>query len=303
MNRRLLIFFVTLALTSASAPAQASQTGAASTEMRAAANDAYQKQDWAAAAAAYEKIVKLEGQNPNARYRLGLSLLNLKQNAEALVHLEASMSISPNPVFAMAVARAYARTGKTEKVYETIEKSLTLGGIAPESLTSETDFFAIKTEPRFVELVKKSDLAVHPCKAKSEFRQFDFWIGEWLPKNPQGVTVGTSSIQLILGDCVVFENWSTPVSSGKSFNVFDVRDGKWHQTWVDNKGLITHYVGGLVDGKMILVANTIVNGQKTLAKMTFAKLENGDVRQHGENSTDNGKTWNTTFDFIYVRKQ
>ena len=55
-------------------------------------------------------------------------------------------------------------------------------------------------------------------------------------KNAQGVTVGSSSIQLILGSCVIFENWKTPVSSGKSFNIFNAADGKWHQTWVDDNG-------------------------------------------------------------------
>jgi len=35
--------------------------------------------------------------------------------------------------------------------------------------------------------------------------------------------------------------------------------------------------------------------------MTFSRLPDGNVRQHGENSTDDGKTWTTTFDFKYVR--
>jgi hypothetical protein len=169
-------------------------------------------------------------------------------------------------------------------------------------LNDEKDFAAVKGEAKFVEYVKKLDALAVPCRARPEFRQFDFWVGEWLPKNAQGVTVGTSSIQLILSSCIVFENWETPVSAGKSFNVFDVRDGKWHQTWVDSRGLMTHYVGALVDGKMVLDSESVQNGQKTIARMTYSKLPNGDVRQHGESSTD-GKTWMTTFDFIYVRKK
>lgn len=106
---------------------------------------------------------------------------------------------------------------------------------------------------------------------------------------------------MILKSCIIFENWNTPVSAGKSFNVYDTRDGKWHQTWVDDKGLMTHYVGGLVDGKMVLTTESIQNGTKTIGKMTFSKLPDGNVRQHGESSTDDGKTWATTFDFKYVR--
>src|SRR5688572_2870642 len=272
-------------------------------EMRSAANDAYQKQDWTAAAAGFEKIVKIEEKNAGARYRYGIALLNLNRNEEALANFESAMSISANAVFALAAARAYSRTGKKDKVYETLEKSLTMGGIAPASLTGEKDFAAFRDEPRFVEFVKKSDLAVNPCKARPEFRQFDFWIGEWLPKNAQGLTVGTSSIQLILGSCVIFENWNTPVSSGKSFSNFSTADGKWHQTWVDDKGTLAYYTGGLVDGKMVLDSERVVNGKKTISRMTFTKLDNGDVRQHGGASTDDGKTWTPTFDFTYIRKK
>lgn len=291
------IFLILLVTTSLSA-----QT-AITPEERAAANEAYQKQDWKMAVAAYEKIVKAEAKNAGAKYRYGMALIALNQYTKAVDPLESAMSISPNPIFALAAARAYARVGNKTKMYEVLEKSLTLGGIAPESLTSESDFTDVKAELKFIDLVKRSDMTVNPCKARPEFRQFDFWIGEWLPKNTQGVTVGTSSIQLILGSCIIFENWSTPVSSGKSFNVYDTRDGKWHQTWVDDKGLITHYVGGLVDGKMVLESESVVNGKKMIARMTFSKLDNGDVRQHGESSTDEGKTWTTTFDFTYVRKK
>ncbi len=184
-----------------------------------------------------------------------------------------------------------------------MEKSLTLGGIAPEILNAEKDFAVFKDERRFRDLVKKSDLAVNPCKASLEFRQFDFWIGEWIAKNVQDVVVGSSSIQQILGQCVIFENWSTPVSSGKSFNIYDVNDKRWHQAWVDDKGIFTHYIGEVKAGKMVYIADTVIGGKKTLAKMTFSKLDNGDVRQFGKNSVDDGKTWTMTFDFTYVRKK
>lgn len=273
-------------------------------EMRAEANRLYQASDWAKAAEAYEKIVALEPKNPNANYRLGLTLLNLNKDTEAQKCLDIALTASPNSVFALALARAYARTGNKAKAFETIEKSTTLGGIAPETLTAEKDFATWKEDLGFKELVRKSDLAVNPCKTSPEFRQFDFWMGEWDVKNPQGVPSGASSVQLILGQCIIFENWSGGSgTNGKSFNVYDTNDKKWHQTWVDDKGTFAHYIGGLVDGKMVIVADTLINGKKALSKMTFSKLPNGDVRQHGENSADDGKTWTTSFDLIYSKKK
>lgn len=297
-----LIFFIIFAAVSTSFAQP--QTGSSVTpEMRVAANDAYQKQDWKTAAAAYEKIVKAEEKNVGARYRYGVALLGIGDNVNAQAQLENVFAASPNPIFALALARAYIRNGSKDKAYETLEKSINLGGISPDSLNTEPDFAAIKTEARFADIVKRSDIAANPCKASPSFREFDFWIGEWDAKNAQGVTVGSSSIQLILGRCVIFENWSTPVSSGKSFNIFDTTDKKWHQTWVSDKGTLTHYVGGLVDGKMVLDSEAMVNGKKTINRMTFSKLADGSVRQHGESSSDEGKTWTTTFDFTYVRKK
>jgi Putative Zn-dependent protease, contains TPR repeats len=304
MKRTLVTSFSIAVILSICGSSVIAQTKAAVTsEMRQEANDYYQKQDWPNAAKSYEKILETEEANLGARYRYGLSLLNLNKNAEAQAQLERVFAASPNAVFALALSRAYSRTGDAAKMYATLEKSTKFGGIAPENLTTEKDFAAFKNEPRFKDLVSKSDLAVNPCKASAEFRQFDFWIGEWDAKNPQGITVGSSSIQLILNQCVIFENWNTSLSSGKSFNIFDVNDKKWHQTWVNDKGVLTHYTGGLEDGKMVLAAENVVNGTKTLARMTFSKLPNGDVRQYGDGSTDGGKTWTPSFDFTYSRKK
>jgi hypothetical protein len=273
-----------------------------SADARNAANEAYQKKDWKAAASGYETIVKAEAKNAGALYRLGIALINLDRAKEAIAYLDSAMGVSPNPVFAFALARAHARNGEKEKMYAVFERSLTLGGISSESLNGENDFAPVKGEPKFVEYVKKLDAVANPCRARPEFRQFDFWIGEWAPQNPQGLTVGTSSIQLILNDCIIFENWNTPQGGGKSFSLWDARDGKWHQTWVDTRGGITHYTGGLEGDKMVLVAETInPTGQKSLMRMTYSKLPEGQVRQHGEGSADGGKTWSTVYDFKYVK--
>ncbi len=290
-------------LVSFTASAQNQMSADTLAKLKQEANDFYQKQDWQKSANNYEKIVKVEEKNIGARYRLGYSLLNLGKIADAQKHLENVFNASPNAVFALALARVYARSGDKEKTFEIIEQSTTLGGIAPETLTGEKDFAAFAGDQRFKDLVIKSDLAVNPCKAKPEFRQFDFWIGEWNVKNPQGLTAGSSSVQLILGSCIIFENWSSGTgSNGKSFNIYDTNDGKWHQTWVDDKGTFTHYIGEYADGKLVYVADTLQNNQKTKLRMTFTKLPNGDVRQFGENSNDDGKTWQTGYDLTYSRK-
>ena len=91
-----------------------------------------------------------------------------------------------------------------------------------------------------------------PCSAP-EYRQFDFWLGSWTVETPDGKTAGTNSITQILGGCVLREEWTgAGPSRGTSYNIFDARTGQWHQTWVDNGGLLLVLDGAFEDGKMVL---------------------------------------------------
>src|SRR5262245_5513099 len=90
------------------------------------------------------------------------------------------------------------------------------------------------------------------CKA-AEFRQFDFWLGEWTVPAPGGKPPGHSRIESILDGCVILENWQGGSGyTGKSFNIYNRETGHWEQFWVDTTGSRLHLVGGLVDGKMVL---------------------------------------------------
>src|SRR5688500_1921848 len=63
-------------------------------------------------------------------------------------------------------------------------------------------------------------------------RQFDFWIGEWEVNDARGRRLGTNRIEAILGGCVLAESWEgSSGSRGRSLNVYDPGDNKWHQSW------------------------------------------------------------------------
>ncbi|MBK9164580.1 MAG: tetratricopeptide repeat protein [Acidobacteria bacterium] len=270
--------------------------------MRSEADAAYQKKDWKAALPLYEKIASAEPNDFGPKYRLGVCLIGLSRYRDAIGPLEIVMTASPNPVFATALARAFAGAKEAGKMFEVLEQATKLGGIPATTLDGSAEFAAFRSDDKFVELSNRLDIAANPCNGSPEFRQFDFWIGEWDAKNAQGLTVGSSSIELILSNCVIFENWNTPVNSGKSFNVFNRNDKKWYQTWVDDKGNINHYTGTLIDGKMVMIGESPNVTPRTLLRMTFSKLPDGGVRQLGESSTDDGKTWTQRYDFTYVRK-
>lgn len=144
-----------------------------------------------------------------------------------------------------------------------------------------------------------------PCSAP-EYRQFDFWVGEWAVTSAEQ-PAGTNSIRPIHGGCALQENWQGAGEggvSGSSFNAYDRATGRWHQTWVDGNGTLLQLDGGLVDGAMVL------EGQRpsregdgtTLHRISWTPNEDGTVRQLWEASQDDGGTWTVLFDGHYTKQ-
>lgn len=154
--------------------------------------------------------------------------------------------------------------------------------------------------------LKAQQLPAHPCAADTMYHQFDFWIGNWEVFGPKG-KAGESHIERILDSCVILENWTSAKLgyTGKSFNTYNASTGQWQQTWVDNAGGSTEYLRGNAEkDKMVFYAdkNAGKGGKNFLRRLSFYKLSNDKVRQHGERSDDDGKTWTTEYDLEYRRK-
>src|SRR4051794_18309792 len=85
-----------------------------------------------------------------------------------------------------------------------------------------------------------------PCQS-SEHRQFDFWVGHWDVFGPAGRKGGENPIELIADGCALLEKWTGNGGvPGKSLNIYDSVDRRWHQTWVDNGGTLLILAGQLV---------------------------------------------------------
>ena len=142
--------------------------------------------------------------------------------------------------------------------------------------------------------------------AAPEYRQFDFWVGDWTVTTPKGKTAGTNRIESILGGCVLQEHWvSSNGGDGTSLNMWNAADSTWRQVWMDAGGNLLELEGRLVSGSMVLTGAHPTPGKPgsvTIERVTWTPREGGMVRQHWEASTDGGATWATQFDGLYVRK-
>jgi len=75
-----------------------------------------------------------------------------------------------------------------------------------------------------------------PCSDPPS-RQFDFWIGDWDVKTPDGKQAGTNRVDAVLGGCAIQEHWAgVRGMTGTSLNMYIPSKGQWHQTWIDDRG-------------------------------------------------------------------
>ena len=144
--------------------------------------------------------------------------------------------------------------------------------------------------------------AADACGA-SDYRQFDFWLGEWVVHTVDGKLAGTNRIAREYGGCVVHERYSTDRGyTGESLNTYDAGRKVWHQTWVDSDGTLLVLEGGLRGTSMVLEGATVdADGKMTKHRITWTPNADGSVRQHWESTDEQGR-WGTLFDGRYTRK-
>jgi hypothetical protein len=138
-----------------------------------------------------------------------------------------------------------------------------------------------------------------------EHRQFDFWVGEWeVFRAADGKAVGSNRVTSEYAGCVVHEHYTTPRPyAGESLNTYDARRGVWHQTWVDNGGLLLVLEGRWTGSAMVLEGpGTDPQGRAVKHRITWTPNADGTVRQFWQTAAPPDGEWKTTFDGLYRRK-
>lgn len=142
-----------------------------------------------------------------------------------------------------------------------------------------------------------------PACASAEHRQFDFWLGDWDVRAPDGTRAGTNRVVSILDGCGVQENWRGARGTiGTSLNAWDAGHHVWRQTWIDSSGSVLLLEGTFRAGDMILSGETPQpGGTRVRERITWHPSPDGSVRQLWQQSNDDGRTWTTAFDGQYTR--
>ena len=143
-----------------------------------------------------------------------------------------------------------------------------------------------------------------PCSSK-EYKQFDFWIGNWNVYNTNNQLIGTNKIVRMNNACTIQENWESKTSSNKgtSYNYYNNKDKSWNQLWISNTGGVLALKGNRIGNKMILKSEAVKNKKGDYYnKITWTKKSDGSVEQLWQIVDINDKILSESFKGLYKKE-
>jgi hypothetical protein len=272
-----------------------------------AANDAWNKRDYARAVDAYRVLVRADTTLIPPQMRLGVSLIAIGQYGEAKTHFAAAEKLgAPVTQTAFGMALSFAGEGKMDDAFRELRRATDAGlPLVPIPGDSMPIMQKVREDARFADFAAALDRNARPCMYDQKYREFDFWIGTWdvQPRGQPNAPPARNVISSMDAGCVVFESWTAPGSEGQSFNIYDRSRGKWFQTWVDKSGGLHEYSGEYRDNAMRYEGESSgpprgTTRQKT--RLTFFRIAPDTVRQFSEVQRPDG-SWVTNYDLIYTR--
>lgn len=265
----------------------------------------YDAEEWNLAIEAYQSLLKGNDSDSSLWFNLGTSQMKLGKYKEAQKSFDQAVQRYYSKVLThYNKAKTFAFNGENLPMLKQLNLAAENGFSAYPRINAEKAFDPFRTTEAFKEVIERVTDNTHPCLKDANSRHFDFWIGEW-DVMVNGVKVGENSITRAIGGCAIHENYVTERAyAGQSINYFDPIDEKWHQHWVGSSGDVYNYLEiDRAPGMLQFQSDFLFGGQRSLSKLTFKLLENGDVKQLFESSTDGGETWTNAFDGIYKRKE
>lgn len=145
-----------------------------------------------------------------------------------------------------------------------------------------------------------------PACETPEYRQFDFWLGEWeVTGGPQlDRIVGHNTITRVASGCALREHWmNAGGSDGHSLNVYDREAQRWTQFWIGSDGVVLRLSGGLREDGAMAMEGTLPDGKggAQRQRIVWTPKPDGSVVQQWDTS-DDGSRWQTSFVGVYRRK-
>ena len=139
--------------------------------------------------------------------------------------------------------------------------------------------------------------------------QFEFWLGVWRAETVVGGTdppvVASNEVTWLWGRAALLEEFTMPGGKspfqGRSISV-PVAGRGWCQTWVDSEGQYLDFVGGRVDGEMILDRTAkLTDGSTVRQRMRWWDVAPDTFSWDWLHASDGSAEWDLRWRLRYTR--
>ena len=267
---------------------------------------AFEQGRWEEAITEYRALLESSPDDRLSRLRIAQAQRELGLHEEALATLEEARAASaPEAVVDLERARNLLALGRRDEALAALDAAEHVGLRALKVLEEAPDLASLRGDPRFERVVRNVRSLVHPCEGRPEAGQFDFWLGRWEVRAPDGTLLGRNHVTKRDGGCSIVEEWEgTGGGTGTSVNFFVPSRGQWRQVWTGSGGTLIDVTGGLEEGGEMHLEGTIeyVDPENIVAfRSTWMRAADGRVRQRMEEFDLVAQTWVVWFDGIYRR--
>jgi tetratricopeptide (TPR) repeat protein len=266
---------------------------------------AFEQGRWEDVIVEYRAILAASPDDRMSLLRIAQAERELGRHEAALATLEqARLASAPEAMVDMERARNLLALGRRAEALEALEVADHIGLRALELLEESPEFDAVRDDPRFARVHASVRARVFPCASSAAAREFDFWLGRWEVRMPDGTLAGYNNITQRDGGCTIQEQWEGSAgSSGTSLSFYLPSREQWRQVWVGSGATLIDMTGGLVDGEMRMEGTIEYADQDRVVafRASWAVAPDGRVRQRMEEFDLASQSWSLWFDGLYRR--
>lgn len=266
-----------------------------------AGREAFERQDWAGAAAAYQKALDEGFNSPLVHFRLGFALHVTGEVARALPHHIKAAHIAQPALRIDAlynIACAHALLGDPDKALASLQRAIDAGFVDKAQILNDSDLDSLRAEPEWMRLTES--IGVGPRL----FEQLDGLLGAWTPESPD--TPGASTLEFTRHTAgaspIVCVSRKADGAGFTSLLMPDPVERRWTWTGGDGIGTLQMLSGEAGEGGLVLEGRThCASGPGMFLRRTILLEAPERLRDRIEMSED-GEAWIEYRSSVMVRR-
>lgn len=266
---------------------------------------AFEEGRWDDAIAEYREILAAYPEDRLSLLRIAQAQRELKRHDDALATLESARTANaPEAMIDLERARNLALMGRDDEALAALDSADHSGIRALALVESAPEFDEYRSLSRFQRVHRNIRARVYPCEGLAEASGFDFWLGRWEVRMPDGTLIGTNTITKRDGGCSIQERWEgAGGSTGTSVSFYLPSREEWRQVWTGSGGTLFDITGKAENGSMHMEGTIeYVETNRVVAfRGTWTEGADGRVRQRMEEFDLAAQTWVLWFDGFYRR--